>query len=109
MPIEEFDDLEDLFEQMRRNQQAADSKVEDWQRQIKPRDYFRRYSPHGFYIYGEVLDEAESREPGLENYRLIRGYSLACHNGEMGDIHVSTVEKILTEEEFEEARRRGWE
>ena len=108
MPIEQFDDLEDLFEQMRQDQQAADSRVEDWQRQIKPRDYFRRYSPHGFYIYGEVLEEAEPRFPGLENYRLCRAYSVAYPRGEMGDIHVSTVEKILTEEEFEEARKRGW-
>ena len=108
MPIEEFDDLEDLFQKIRRDQQAAHSRVQDWQRQIKPRDYFRRYSPHGFYIYGEVLEEPEPRNPGLENHRLCRAYSLACPRGEMGDIDVSTVEKILTEEEFEEARNRGW-
>ena len=108
MPIEEFDDLEKAFQKMRQDQQAADSRVQDWQRLVKPGDYFRRYSSHGFYIYGEVLEEEEPREPGLENYRLCRAYSLACVSGEMGDIHVSIVEKILTKEEFEEAIRRGW-
>ena len=59
-------------------------------------------------LWREFLERSrEPRSPGLENHRPCRAYSVACFSGEMGDIDFSTVEKILTEEEFEKARKRG--
>lgn len=38
-----------------------------------------------------------------------RAYSLACPQGEMGDIHVSTIDEFMSKEQFESARARGWD
>ena len=108
MVVHSFDNLDDLFEEMEEQGRAADERVKDWQKQIKAGDYFVRRSGLGFNIYGEILQEDEPRSRGLEHYRLCRGYSVACRDGEMGDIHVSQIDALLTEEEFKEAKRREW-
>ncbi len=108
MAVYSFDDLDDMFNSMRRDMNEADSRVKPWQAKIKAGDYFVRRSGLGFNIYGEILHEEEPRAQGLGHYRLCRGYSIACPKGEMGDIHVSTIEALLTREEFVEAKRSGW-
>lgn len=108
MKIESFDLIDDVWNFMREQNEAADARTRRWQQEIKPGDYFRRPTEHGFYIYGLILEENNPREPGLENYRLSKCYSAVCPYGEMGDIHVSTIEKLLTEEEFLAAQKRGW-
>lgn len=108
MSVQSFDSFDEMMEQMRRDQEAADSRVMPWQADIKPGDYFRKPSGHEFSIYGEVLPEDESREPALRHYRFCKCYSIACVRGEMGDVHVSTIEALLTRDEFEDARRRAW-
>ena len=108
MVVYSFDNLDDLFDEMEEQGRAADTRVKDWQAKIKAGDYFVRRSGLGFSIYGEILEEEERREKGLEHYRLCRGYSVACRDGEMGDIHVSQIDALLSKEEFQEAKRRGW-
>lgn len=107
MSLFAFDDLDDLFAQMKRDQDAADSQVQPWQAAIKPGDYARRRSL-GFLIYSEILDDPEPRPASLKHYRLTRSYSIACPTGELGDIHVSTIERLLSQEEFQQAQERGW-
>lgn len=107
-PVYPFDDLDDMFEHMRKDMDEADSRVETWQARIKAGDYFARWSALGFHVYGEILEEEEPRDKGLEHYRLCRGYSMACPEGEMGDIHVSTIDELITREQFESAKGRGW-
>lgn len=78
-----------------------------WQQELQPRDYVFRSGPE-FYIFSEILPDPEPRAKGLEHYRFTRSYSVACVSGELGDIHVSTVEGLLTTEEFETAKSKGW-
>lgn len=108
MAIHTFDNIEDFFDEERKQRETADASVKDWQRAIKPGDYFRQRHEVGINIYGEVLEDDEPRGPGLENYRFCRAYSLACPEGELGDIHVSQIEEILTRAKFEVAKARGW-
>ncbi len=108
MSIYAFDDFEDLFARMKRDQKSADAQVEPWQATIKPGDYVARPGP-GFLIYSEVLKDPEPRETALQNYRFTRSYSIACPNGELGDIHVSTIERQLAELEFHKLREQGWQ
>ncbi len=89
------------------NRQVADARVQPWQAELESGDYCRRLGP-GFFIYHEILPNPEPRAEGLEHYRFTRGYSVACPRGELGDIHVSTVESRVTEKEFERARSLGW-
>jgi hypothetical protein len=106
MSIFEFDKYEDIMEALWRDQAAADSRVQPWQAEIKMREYFIR-RVHGIPIYGEVLKERK-KPKHLRNYRFTKCYSVILPEGEKGDIHVSTIEKILTKAEFEDARGRGW-
>ena len=108
MTIEPFDSLDEIFERMQRNQKAADTSVRDWQAAIKPGDYIVRQSELGFPIYSEILEEPGDRPTHLEHYRFTRSYSVSCPEGELGDIHVSTVRGMLSPEEFEYARARRW-
>jgi len=108
MTVEPFDDLDDLFEKMSANMDAADTRVKPWQAHLKPGDYFVRWSFLGFSIYGEILHEDEPRDKGLEHYRLCRAYSVACPQGDVGDVHVSTIDALLSKRTFEDAKTRGW-
>ncbi len=108
MSIYAFDDSEDLFAQMRRDQEAADARVEPWQATIKPGDYVARPGPE-FLIYSEILKDPEPRETALQHYRFTRSYSIACPSGELGDIHISTIERKLSEDEFQVVKERGWQ
>ena len=100
--------LDDFFEQERKAQEQANARVQPWQAQIQPGDYFKRWHNAGFNIYGQVLEDEEPRHPSLQYYRLCRAYSLSCPKGEMGDIHVAQIANLLSEEQFREARDTGW-
>lgn len=108
MAVQSFDSFDEMMEQMRRDQEAADARVEQWQTEIKAGDYFRKPSGYGFPIYGEVLPDEEKREPALRYYLFCQCYSIACVRGEMGDVHASTIERLLSRQEFDDARKRGW-
>jgi hypothetical protein len=101
-----FNSYEGMLEAIRRDQEAADSRVKPWQALIKVGQYFIRQAD-GIPIYGQVL--GEKRKPkNLKNYRFTKCYSVICPEGEKGEIHISTIEKILSKEQFLAARRRGW-
>jgi hypothetical protein len=108
MQSEANDDVEDIFRQMRSDMDAADARVQPWQAEIRAGDYFVKDSLLGFPIYGQILEEHERRPSHLKHYRLCRAYSMACPQGEMGDIHVSSIEALISQEKFSEAREKGW-
>jgi len=56
-------------------------------------------------IYGEVLECYD--DPWLKHYRFCRCYSAACPRGELGDVHVSVIERFISREEFER-RLEAW-
>lgn len=108
MEFEAFDSLEEMLTRMEESRKAADARVQPWQAAIKPGDYFQRDSGYGFPIYGHVEKEEEPREPELRHYRFCQCFSVACVEGEYGDVHVCTIDSLISERFFEEARQRGW-
>lgn len=108
MDVQLFDSFDDAMERLRSDMEAADARVQPWQAAIKAGDYYRQPTDYGFPIYGEILNEDEPREPECRHYRLARAYSVARPEGEMGDVHVSSIEALLSREAFEAMRRRGW-
>ncbi len=108
MQVIPFDSFDEMFEHLRKEREAADARVQPWQAAIKPGDHFQRASGYGFNIYGVVLKEEAPRESDLRHYRFCECYSIACVEGELGDVHVSTIEKILSPHEFQTAKQRGW-
>jgi len=122
--------MEDFFELERRAREAADQKVQPRQAALKVGDFFVRQA-HGLTVYSEVLDAAalildgravedlteEEREEyegvrdsykEMENYRFTRSYSRVCPKGELGDVHVSTVSRVISREEFRAAQKNEW-
>lgn len=101
--MEFFESVEEMFEAERKAQEAANARTKDWQKQIKVGDCFRQSTPYGFDIYGEVL-EGYTRED-LQNYRFCYCFSVACPEGEKGDVHVSVISEVITREKFEEVKK----
>jgi len=60
---------------------------------VKPGDCFMSDSGEGFLVFGEVLEGYP--EGRLQHYRFCRCYSVACPEGELGDVHVSTIRCIV--------------
>lgn len=109
----DFESLEAFFEQQRRDLEEANARVKPWQEAIKEGDYFRKPGPYGLTIYAHVQPypndpEDFPRTHELRHFRFCEAYSRACPEGELGDIHVSEVERIISEAEFERARVGGW-
>ena len=109
MTVIPFDDLDDFFEYEDRNRKAADARVQDWQKALGPGDYFARDPGLGFDIYGEILKPDGPYTGPMEHYRFCRAYSVACPMGELGDVHVSEIDRKLSRGEFEIARAREWQ
>ncbi len=108
MDIQPFDSSEEFMRSLRRDMDAADARVQPWQVAIKPGDHFRRESEYGFPIYGVVLNEDEPREQHVRHYRLCNCYSIACPEGEIGDIHVCTIDELINQCDFDSAKQRAW-
>lgn len=109
MQFEAFDSFDDMMERLQQAMRAADARVHEWQAAITSDDYFLYDSRHGFPIYGQVLEQYGLEQPHLRHYRFCKCHSIACPEGELGDVHVSSIEQILSEAEFEEARQEGWQ
>lgn len=106
MTVKTFGDLDDLFDEEERARKAADDRIDDWQKELDKGDYFMKDSGYGFYIFGKVLKK--HRPKYLQNYRLCECYSVGCPYGERGDVHLSTIYKKISEDEFEKYKGKGW-
>ncbi len=104
MPRSEFAEILGKLDTIRKGWEAADLKVQNWQKEIKTGDYFHQLTPNGLNIYGEVLYEYKSG--GLINLRICRCYSIDCPEGENREIHVSTITHQVSKGEFENAREK---
>jgi len=109
MEFKPYETLEDMFSAMEMHRHRADQSVQPFQAAASPGDHYLQRSGYGFDIYGRILEEEEPRPQRLQHYRFVEAYSVACPEGEIGDMHVSSIEQILSETEFSEARERGWE
>lgn len=126
--------LEDFFAAETTAAAAAAERVQEFQKALKPGDYIVR-SQNGFIIYGEIIDpvvkmlddetglseeqleemQAEHdyeiqlrNQPHMAAYRFSKCFSQLCPQGELGDLHISTVTKVISKESFDEARNHGW-
>jgi len=105
MEVEFFATHEEAMARLEEARKAADARVKPWQAALKPGERFI-YLTEGLVIFGEVLETHE--EPHLKHYRFCRCFSVACPEGELGDVHVSTVACRISRQFFEEMRKAGW-
>jgi hypothetical protein len=115
MSIRPFNTIEDLFAFEREAQSQANSRIQPFQSALKEGDCFCYLSAErqpNVIIWGEVLPlDPEDIADGYEqdpNYRFTRCHSIACPEGELGDIHVSVVHAVVSRTIFEKARAAGW-
>ena len=106
MEVEFFDTVEEAEERIEQARKAADARVAPWQAELKRGDLFMARSGEGFPVFGEVLETY--REKRLQHYRFCRCWSEVCPEGELGDVHVSTVVCKVGPELFERLRKEGW-
>lgn len=109
------EEIRAFFERQRHNADVMDDSVREWQAAIKAGDfYFQRFESMGqlLDIFGEVIVSqfAEDRDlmARTPNRRLVRAFSEACPEGEVGTVHVASIWKVLTPEEFAQAKATGW-
>ena len=60
------------------------------------------HTPHG-------QGKRKDAEAYLRHYRFCRCFSVACPEGEVGDVHVSAVLCLVSRAFFEAMRREGWQ
>jgi hypothetical protein len=119
-----YGSVEEMFEDLGRAMERADSRVRPAQTSIKPGQYFINFR-HGpeLPLFGEVIDisklgydeetqkeiEDDYKQPHMRFYRFTRCFSWACPEGEMGDTHLSDVDAIIDRELFEYYKENGWQ
>lgn len=110
-------DMDEFFETTTRQREAADQRVEPWQNEMKAGDHFVRIvvaSGRLLVIYGVIEelkyeeDQELHDEPHMKHFRFCRCYSVACPEGELGDVHVSVMQKKLSPTQFKAAQEMGW-
>jgi len=107
MEVEFFDSLEAAQQRLQQAMKAADGRVKPWQAAVKPGECFVSDGGDGLLVFGEVLEGYE--EAHLRHYRFCRCHSVACPEGELGDVHVCTILALVSRQLFEQVRRAGWE
>ncbi len=93
----------------KRMRETADSKTKGWQRRVKKGDCFLRRTADGLEIYGEVLEDYDMED--MKNFRRCRCCSLACPEGEIGNVHVSHFDSLIARGKLEKVKtklQRGW-
>lgn len=123
MTFQSFDSFEDMWAAMAEAEVAANERVTDEQRAIKPGDCVIRYDAR-FLIVGQIFTEEEFLEreiaagPPMDDdeiadtrrqwqWRLDRGYvfgnwhSEIEPDGELGDAHISTLGPVIPKGTFE--------
>lgn len=123
-----FDDLDDAFESMRKNEEEANANLLPAQGNVVWGSYWVR--PYDdILVFGYVFTPEENisseveagstpeelkytvkrlRESYTRGYRYGRCHSILCPEGELGDTHLSQVLPV-TAEVFETGRRQGWQ
>lgn len=110
MEFQSFDTWDEAMAAINEARQAADGRVKPWQAAIKAGDYFVQGTEYDFLIFGQVLesdDEYYQSEEG-KHFRFCRCFSVACPDSESGDVHVSVIGLVITEEVFNRFKDKGW-
>jgi len=108
MHVEFFHSLEEAQARLRQAMEAADARVKPWHSAVKVGDCFIvDGGGENLLVFGEVLEGYA--EAHLRHYRFCRCFSVACPEGEVGDVHVSTVLCLVSQRFFEAMRQEGWQ
>ena len=117
MSIRTYSSIDDMIADIQADGKAADARVEQWQTELADGDCFMRIVDawgETVTIYCEIvpLEYEEDRllhaDPHMKNYRFCRCFSRMCPDGELGDVHISTISAKLSRKAFEEAQAAGW-
>lgn len=132
MSVKLFDSLEEMFADIEKGMEEANSSVRPFQEAIKPGDFYARWEPNaGVMIYGEIIDPLQwyhdqpkpwdhdlEEEYGydkqmwdsyrMRHMRYTKSYSVMCPDGEPGSVHVAVMHAKLNREQFEFMRRCNW-
>lgn len=122
MTVEFFDSDEEMQAALAANREAASAQVRPWQRAVKPGDFYVHYNEeHELFVFGEILDPVATcdpdeveyitktyAQPHMADFRFARAYSPLCDEGELGDIHVLTIDVVIWKELFEQYRDLDW-
>ncbi|MBD3262037.1 MAG: hypothetical protein GF334_10305 [Candidatus Altiarchaeales archaeon] len=118
MKIQQFDSIDEMFAELSGQRQAARESAENNRSFLEnfrdPGSCFLRIHPYGFIIYAQVEgsdyeeDQAVLEASFNDGYIFCEAFSEACPGGELGSIHVSTINAAISREGFEWARENGW-
>jgi hypothetical protein len=97
-----------MFSAMEMYRQRADQCMQPFQEAASVGGHYLQRSAYGFDIYGKILEDPEPRPNHLRNYRFVEAYSVACPEGELGDMHVSQIDRLITSAEFLAAKEQHW-
>jgi hypothetical protein len=120
MTVRAFKSVEDIFadigvrvEQGRLDAANHHIRVDE----LQHGSYFMYEHPvYEMPFFGEVIETTEFPEDDVSiatartnGFIFGRCYSWACIEGELGDTHVTRIERKLTREQFEAAKALNWE
>lgn len=127
MKFKTYETFEDMMRDIEAQREAADAAMGPEATQFQIGGFYARFMPeYGFIVYGEILDPIQAEidagadeeeveyqrqlraQSHMKNYLFTRSYSVACPEGEYGDVHRGAMNVPLTKEEFERAKELGW-
>ncbi len=104
--VQTFESHEEFKNAIFENERIAYDSTEEWQKNLKPGQFYISLF-QDMIIYGKILEIIE--EDGKpSNYRFVKAYSEMCQEGELGEMHVSTVTCSISECLFDFAMQSGF-
>lgn len=97
-----FNSFDEMTEYMAERQRKAKEAISPVQAAMQAGDHYLVDSGLGFFIFGEIRER-----PQANGFCFCMGYSVACPEGELGDVHLSSMVPIEPDE-FEAVEARGW-
>jgi hypothetical protein len=118
MKVETFETYEEMFESLQKQREQARKQTENLgsflEKFREPGTCFVQVHPAGFWIYGKVEgSEYEEDQEMLEasfrdGYIFCRAASELCPEGELGSIHISQINAVISPLLYESAKQKGW-
>ena len=120
------------MEAERQAREAADKRVEEWQIKARAGEILLSLPYPDLPVFHEILDNEnmvgenlkkygdDYEEEGMHvldtycfnhqpwHYRFCRSYSMACQEGELGDVHLSVAIGKVSREDFEKLKENGF-
>jgi len=133
--IRTFGSVEEMFEEIRKDREFLDARIQDLQREVKPGDFIVCVSD-GFggeklVAYSQIVDPIESERQYYDlndpeqakefawfceqygpewqkSYVFGQHFSPYAPEGEYSQLHRVSIHTVITKEMFEKAKELGW-